>query len=69
MKSALTRAKRDIDAVFGFNHAKGNPVLVGAYLQAEALREIDDTMVEAIENLNATAGKLGKLSSFLNFRS
>lgn len=67
MKNSLTRAKRDINAVFGSKHAEDNPALVGAYLQAEALREIDDTLVEAIENLNKAVGKVSKLSSFLNF--
>jgi len=57
MKTPLTQAKADIDALFGAGYARANPTLVGAYLQAAALREIDATLVEAIENIVEISGK------------
>lgn len=57
MKSAVARAKADIDAVFGgLSYARSNPALVAAYLYADALHEIDATLVEIAEML----GEVGK---------
>jgi hypothetical protein len=50
--------------VFGAGYAKENPGLVGSVLQADALKEIDKTLVEAIENavkLTGNVSLLGKL--------
>jgi len=57
MKTTLVRAKVDIDSVFGAGYAQANPALVGAYIQAAALHEIDKTLVEGIENLVKISGK------------
>ena len=65
IKTALTHAKTDIDALFGVGHAKANPALVGAYLQAAALHEIDKTLVEAIENLVEISSKFNLLKRLL----
>lgn len=47
----LKLAIKAIDTVFGEDYAKANPSLVGQYLQAVALHEIDKTLVEVVENL------------------
>lgn len=56
MKHVIAQAKIDLDAVFGSNYAKANPALVAAYLYADALHEIDATLVEAVKML-ADVGK------------
>jgi hypothetical protein len=60
----IREAVKEIDAVFGAGYAKENPGLVGSVLQADALKEIDKTLVEAIENavkLTGNVSLLGKL--------
>jgi len=59
----IQHAVKEIDAVFGVGYAKANPSLVGAVLQADALHEIDKTLVEVM----SIAGKvnLGALVSNL----
>jgi hypothetical protein len=58
----IREAVKEIDAVFGNGFAKANPSLVGSVLQADALKEIDKTFVEAIENIVAGAGKVNLAS-------
>ena len=58
----LIGAVKQIDSVFGDGFAKANPVLVGAILLANALKEIDKTLVGAVENVTNATGKINLLS-------
>jgi hypothetical protein len=59
----LKEAVKEIDAVFGSGFAKANPSLVGAVLQANALQEIDATLVETLQHVVDASEKVN-LASF-----
>ena len=49
-------AVKQIDTVLGQGYAEANPTLIGAVLQADALQDIDTTLVEALQSLVNIAG-------------
>jgi len=61
IKTSLMAAKVDIDGLFGPGYAKATPALVGAYLRAAAIHEIDKTLVEGIDHLVKISGKFNLL--------
>jgi hypothetical protein len=51
----LQESVKQIDQTLGNGYAAGHPELLGAYLVANALHEIDKTLVETAEIIENTA--------------
>jgi hypothetical protein len=57
----LEEAVKQIDKQFGAGYAKDHPELVGRYLVAYAIREIDETVASAAQSLLDLPNKTGLL--------
>lgn len=61
----LADAVKQIDKVFGAGYAKDHPELVGHYLLAHAVREIDETLASTAQSLLNLTDKAGPLLKIL----
>ncbi len=61
----LADAMKRIDQQFGTGYAKEHPELVGSYLVAHAIREIDETLASTAQSLLDFSSKTGPLLKLL----
>lgn len=61
----LAEAKEHIDQVFGVRYAVEHPELVGWYLMAHAVQEIDETLASTAQSLLNLSDKARPILKFL----
>jgi hypothetical protein len=64
-QSQLAEAVKRIDQQFGTGYAKDHPELVGSYLVAHAIREIDETLASTAQSLLDLSSKTGPFLKLL----
>lgn len=66
MKDKLEMIVQSIDAAFGRHYAKEHPELVGRYLIAESIHDIDETLGSTVNYFIESVSKAGLLTKLLN---
>ena len=61
----LADAVKQIDKVFGIGYAEDHPELIGPYLVALAIHEVDETLASTAQSLLNLSDKTGTILKFL----
>ena len=64
----LAEAVNQVDKLFGSGYAREHPELIGRYLIAHAIQEIDETIASTAQSLLDLPDKMGSVLKFLGIK-